>query len=304
MTKVFQTDSYLSIADVRAQQYAAAGRKTRSFEETTLDGISRTDPKKAETLKKQLDDAKQVIAQLRTGKSNARQSRKTDAAEKIKRIQEQIKMLKLMGGDPKMIARQIAQLARELGSAAREYAAASADGASSQDNAANTSGDNTTMPNIAESDRADNGAAETVTASVVTVSGEPAATGEKEEKDGSTSPAAASTASTGVALDKVMQQYQEVRRQKINDNVQRLTAEIRQKTAAANADRQFAQDVRTLAALLKALARQQEQRLHKAGDHTADQELNQTSRVLAEAEKSVSGMVAPGMTAMSAIIIA
>jgi hypothetical protein len=310
MTTVSNAGFYHSVADILAQQYAAANRKTRSSEETILDGISQTDPNKADTLKKQLDDANQVIAQLRAGKSNARQSRKADAAEKIKRIMEQIKMLKLMGGDPKKILRQIAQLVRELGSAAREYAAASAGSASSQDSAApagtatNTSGDNTAMSNVANSDSADSGTAATMTVSAAAVSSEPAATGEKEEKDARALPDAASTAPTSMALDKGMQQYQETQRQKINDDVQRITSEIKQKSSSADADRQFAEAVRTLAALLKALARQQAQRLHKAGDHTADHELNQINQVLVEAEKSVSGTVAPIMTATTTIITA
>ena len=303
MTIVAATGSIHSPADILAQLYAKAGKKKPTFAETVLADIGRTDPEKADTLKKQLDDGKQAVDQLRAVKNNALQSRKAEATEKIKRIKQEIQMLKTMGGDPRMIARRIAQLARDLAQAAREYASASGGGESSQDNlaasdaGASTTGSNTTLLSAAGGDGGVSGAAAPVVVSAETGSGGAAASGSADEKDGSIPTGATEAAPAGVTREEGMRQYQEAQRQKMTDDVQKVTGNVKQKTAEAEADRQFAQDVRTLAALLKALARQQEQRLHKAGDHSADHELSQTNRVLAEAEKSVSGTLAPSTNA-------
>ena len=306
MTKVAATCTIYSSADILAQQYAKASNKKPTFEEAVLAGIGRTDPQKADALKKKLDDAGQAVDQLRAVKSKILQSRKADAAEKVKRIKQEIQMLKTMGGDPRVIARRIAQLSRELAAAAREYASASADGRSSQndlttsDAGASVAGNNTMLLSTAGA----GSAAGPVVVPAETGSGDAAASGRADEKGGST-PKEATTAATsvGAALEEGMRQYQEAQRQKMTDDVQKITDDTKQKTAEAEADRQFAQDVRTAAALLKALAKQQEQRLHKAGDHSEDHELSQTNRVLAEAEKSVSGMLAPSTSATAVFAV-
>jgi hypothetical protein len=308
MSIVSTTGSTYSPADILAQQYAKAGKKKPTFAESVLADIGRTDPQKADALKKKLDDAGQAVDQLRAVKSKIMQSRKKEAAEKVKRLKEQIQMLKVMGGDPRMVARQIAQLSRELAAAAREYASASKDGASSQDNmsaegaGASTTGNNIALLNAAGGDGGVSGAAAPVIVSAETGSGEAAASGSTDAKDGSTPTGATEAVPAGVTQEG-MRQYQEAQRQKLTDDVQKVTGDIKEKTAEAEADRQFAQDVRTVAALLKALARQQEQRLHKAGDHSADYDLKRTSQALAEAEKSVSGTLAPSTNATAVLAV-
>ena len=294
MTNVAKTYSYLCAASILAHQYTAIGKEPRSLKKTLLDTIRQTDPAKADALKKQLDDTEQVIAQLRFGRSKTLQSIKAEAAEKIKRIKEQIKLLMMMGGDPKMIARQIAQLAKDLASAARSYSSATAGGTSTPDNAASadakttTSGDNT-VSTAAQSDSTAGCATESVVVSTVPVSGEPTASEKKKEKDGTTSPNAPLTSSADVAQDRGICQYQDALRQQMKTDLQNKTAALTQKDSETAADRQFAQEVRTLAALLKSLIRQQKLRLHQPGDQTTGLSLTQALEALAEAERNASG---------------
>jgi hypothetical protein len=286
-------NSAISFFQILSRQYAATFKKTKTFEKTILDIIQLTDPEKADELKKKLDDADQVIAQLRTGKSNAAQSRKEAAAQKIERIKREIEILMRMGGDPKMVAKQIAQLSKELASAVREYALAG--GVSSPDNVAatdatdSTSVANNTLSNVAQSDSAVGSPATAAVLSAVLVSSESALSGKKEEDDNATSNAPTTAQDNGV------QQYQETSQQQSKTYWQNKSDELTKKISAAEPDRDFIRTVRTLVAMLKMLASQQKQRLSEKGDHSADREIAQTNQALAEVEKTLSSMDSSGM---------
>jgi len=297
-----KTDLYFSSAQQLTQQYDTPGRKLRSSQKIVLDSIRQTDPEKADALKKHLADAEQVIAQLRSGKSKAAQSRKAEAAEKIKRIKEEIKMLMAMGGDPKMIARQIARLAKDLAAAAREYASAggslSQDSAATPDTETSPSG-NSNLSAGAQSDSTAGGAAASLA-----LSASPVSSGEKIENDGSAYLDAPLKVLADVVQDKSLRQYQDDLRQQMKKDLQNKAAELSSKTSSAEVDRQFSREVRTLAALLKLVSRQQKERLLQAGEHLADSEIIQTSQALADAEKSISGSGAPGIIVKSMIVTA
>jgi hypothetical protein len=256
MTAITKTSTYLSTIN-RLVQQNTVGAKSNTAEESILDSIQQTNPEKADALERRLEDTKQTEAQLRTAGQTMSQSKKASAAEKVKRIKDQIKMLKMMGGDPKMIARQIAQLARELSSASKEYAEDAGGSAPSQDNTASA--------NI-EANAAD--AASTV----------------------STEPTRATTAESS-------RQYEETTRQKQNDDLQKKIGEISQKSSEATNNREFIDEVRRLAVQLKALANQQKLRLHQMGEQTVNQDLNQANQALAETEKRVSSIATGSMTA-------
>jgi len=257
-----------------------------SSSKTILDSIRQTDSAKAAALEKQLADDKQVIAQLLSGKDRMSASAKAAAAEKVKRIKEEIKMLLMMGGDPKVIARRIAQLAKNLAAAAREYAA----GASSlpDNEAVASAGSDNNTSTTAQNDSPASESAAAPAASADTV-----ADPEKAENGASIATDAASMTSTDAAHDKIAQQYSDILQQKLKTDLLSRAAETSSKTAAAEADRQFAQEVRTLVSQLKLLARQQKQRPQQTGDHSADREIDQA---LADAEKSISGLRPAGMT--------
>jgi hypothetical protein len=319
MTEIAKTSSSYSLAEILTRQNTAAGKK-QTPRQTLLDNIREDDPQKADDIKKKMDSADQVVAQLRTGKIKEMKQRKKEAIEKIKRIKQEIQMLKTMGGDPKMLARRIAQLAKELAQAAREYAsatasasdAASQDGTETSNAAAGTSGtaasmlkdatglggiDSTSAAVVDASVGTSEVPTNTSAADASTSDGTAPAAGQEEKNEGASDASQDGTNSQGVSLGEGLKQYQEAQRQKLVGGVESIAAEMQQKTAEAEADRQFAQDVRNISAMLKALAQQLKQRLHRAGDYTADQDFTKIDKALAEAEKSVASLGASTMSA-------
>lgn len=289
MAGISQTGLYRSLIDPAGKKYAGADAKSRTSEAIMMDKIRGADPERADALEKRLNDSRQVIAQLSNSKSNAAKSKKAAAAEKVKRIKAEIQMLKTMGGDPKLVARHIARLARELKAAAREYASAGSTSGAAGDTAANATGNNDSGENAVESGTADNQAAATGNAFVISGVADASTPPVKVEQEDSTQNAEdAKTVTTGAALTEGERQYQDASRQKFKDDLQKEAAKIMGKTAEAEADRAFAQEVRTQAALLKALAKQIKQRLNRTGDRGADSDLEQTRKALAEVEKSLS----------------
>jgi uncharacterized protein YPO0396 len=95
MSGIARAGSYPSAVEILMQRNAAAGAKKQTLQESLLAEIGRTDPEKADDLKKKMADAKQAVDQLHAGKVNALKSRKTEAAEKVKRIKQEIQMLKI-----------------------------------------------------------------------------------------------------------------------------------------------------------------------------------------------------------------
>jgi hypothetical protein len=294
-------NSSISFFKMLNRQYVVPGKKLLSSQKYFLDTIQMTDPEKADALKKKWDDAEQAIAQLRSDKSNAAQSRKAAAAQKIKRIKEEIQILMRMGGDPKLIAQKIARLSKELAAAAHDYA--SSDGVSSQGNPVgenaetntsnNTNNFNNTLSAITQSDSAAGGATALPTVSAVTVADQPDTSEEKGENNESCPPDVRPQSQINIEQNKSMQQYQEGLQQRSKTYWQNKSDELTQKISATKANQEFAREVRTLSALLKMLAQQQKQRLQQAGDHSADREIAQTNQALADVEKSLSSMETP-----------
>jgi hypothetical protein len=124
MTGITNSSFSIFTREILTRQYTITGKRPDTFAKIVVDSIRLADPEKADKLKKKLDDAGQAIVQLRNGKSNMAQERKAAAAQKIQRIKEEIQILMRMGGDPKMIAKQIRKLAQDLAATAREYASA------------------------------------------------------------------------------------------------------------------------------------------------------------------------------------
>ncbi len=91
-----------------------------------------TDPAAQE----RIDRAKSALSAMKEATEAQRNSMKSNAQEKLQRIKEQIRILRQFGGDPKVIAREVARLARELSGAVKEYTdAARGGGANGSDNA-------------------------------------------------------------------------------------------------------------------------------------------------------------------------
>jgi archaellum component FlaC len=262
MTEIKTISAFTSTV-VRPEPQQGSGAKSSSAEGRMLDSIKQVDPEKADVLEKRLEDTRQAVSQLSAIKQSMSQTKKANAAEKIARIKEQIKMLKMMGGDPRSIARQIAQLARELSSASKEYSEGTGSSPPTPDN------------------------------TLSTLNKAPAAVVSSETTPDDTSGTEADPAATeksGATLTENSRQHEEDTRQKNSDDLQNKIVEIRQKSSVSDADREFIQEVRRLAAQLKALANQQKQRLHLTKQQAAHHDLNQTDQALANVEKSVSSI--------------
>ena len=133
---------YLSVSTNNLTQgYSAPVQRNKlSPQEHLIAVIRDNDPSGllADSLKKKLDKDTQIINQLSAKKSS--QMTKEEAQQKIARIKEQIKLLRLMVAtsiNPQATLRQIKQLSRELAEVSREYGAIV--GADSHDTAASAS---------------------------------------------------------------------------------------------------------------------------------------------------------------------
>jgi hypothetical protein len=307
MIGISKESAYFSATNLLVKKYTSGNAKSRTTQDNILDKIRQTDPENADALEKRLNDDKQVIAQLRGSKAKAAHARKADAAEKISRIKQQIQMLKMMGGDPKIVAKQIARLAKELASAAREYASAggtiSPDQTESADTASSASNNNIASLNTFASSATDSGMALSAGASATIVSVEASVTSKKDEKGDNSAPKqeSESTITTGTSLAEGARQYQETQKQKLKDDLQKEVAKMKEKSSEAIADREFANDVSIVAARLKALAKLIKQRPHQQGDQRADQDINKTDQALAEVEKSISDINRGNMTSIGAL---
>jgi len=235
---------------------------------------------------KSLESAKQAVAKMNTLAQDAAQMKKAAAAERVQRIKQQIKTLMMMGGvgDPKANARQIALLARELASAARDYA--SAGGSDTQQNVATETAAVSTDSRAASSDAESNEASEESDEVAVSTSGATASV----EKEDETSDEKASNNSV---LTEGSRQYLDNLKTQTKEELKNKLAELNQKSSVSEADKEFAREVRELAAKLKAMAKLQEVRLKLAGDSSAKDEIAKIHEALREIEKTVTKITTP-----------
>jgi hypothetical protein len=90
-----------------------------------LQALAERDPERAQKIEETQNQLRQTLASLKSSKTDVAEQRKASAQQKIQRIKEQIKTLRMMSSmDPKIIARQLAQLSKELASAIKDYASA------------------------------------------------------------------------------------------------------------------------------------------------------------------------------------
>ena len=233
-------------------------------------------------------DAKQAIDTLGNATQQISQSRKVVAAELLKRIKEQIRiMMMLTGGDPKERARQIAMLARELAAAAREYAAASRDSpqtgeaSTAAGGVQNTSSDEQT--NSASAVANSTGA----TASTAEVAAQP------DQNVGQVAPDAAPTTTTSPAEP---MPYQPTSAQQVNEQLANKISGYGQTSSASKEDQEFALEVRKLAAQIKMLAKQNEARARNGTDQSTERETANTHEALKEVEHSLAIIESPNVS--------
>nr|MEA2797210.1 colicin import rane protein [Phenylobacterium sp.] len=99
----------------------ATGGIGASASQTTLSAAAPVDTAAADQKLQRMRDA---VVKLKTVGDSAKAARSGAAMAKLEALKQRLKMLMMMGGDPKAVARQAAQIAKEIGEAAKEYAAA------------------------------------------------------------------------------------------------------------------------------------------------------------------------------------
>ncbi len=72
---------------------------------------------------KKLAGMREAVAKLKTLGNTAKSTGSEIARQKLEALKQRLKMLMMMGGDPKAVAREAAQIAKEIGQAAKDYAA-------------------------------------------------------------------------------------------------------------------------------------------------------------------------------------
>lgn len=230
-----------------------------------------------------------------------KRQRKGEAAEKVKRLKKELQQLRMMGGDPKVVARQAARIARELSSAVKEYGAANdgkaltgeaavtgPQGAGAQTNTAATAQPTPTAPDAGVAK--ETAAPVAVQTEAPTVPDEPGGEGEPGEKgdgekgDGETGQIAQAPA------DKNSQAFK--------DKVQAEVGEIQKRDAEKQADLEFVRDVRQVLAGVKALMERQKARAAEEGqgpDPEMDQLGNSVKNAAATIERILTSGLGSGM---------
>jgi hypothetical protein len=296
--------------NVLAPQYSISSAKQPVVSEVTLGNIvpaalaiAVVGKTQMDAYQKQWEEAIPAIAQLRNGSQNIAQVQKAAAAEEVHRIKDEIKILMMMRwiGDPKAIARLIAQLAWELASAAHEYASAGGGGTPQESTAlADTKAANSGASDTSSNSNQNNSVAADVSAAA---SGAPTVTGTSDVKELNETFDAASTVPTGAALAAGPRQYLDNLKQQSNADLQNDIAGLQQQSSSADADSEFVKEVRNLASQLKALAKQQVKHVPQAGGQTADVEIANADQAINEVEKIAFSIVVSSMQVSSSVNI-
>lgn len=282
-----------SNTNILIQQLAKGSARQALASDSTLPASSSPAPFKPNQLNSQLgailnrwSDAQQAVDKWGDVTQQINQSKKAFAAEVLRRVKEQIRILMMLtGGDPKARARQITLLAKELAAAAREYASAS--GAASQANVASTAG-SVDDQNASAAVAPDAAAATSGAAAVADQSGQNA------------TPDVSATTPAGAAAS---MQYQQISAHQLNEQLGNKIAEYSKTDSASQEDMAFAMEVRKLAAQLKALAKQNEVRGHKGTDQSTRREMADLEEALKDIEKSLSSLGAADAAPMPSISI-
>lgn len=206
---------------------APANARTESLSDAT----TAREQRRQTLAEAKLNDARAAVESLKRRTSDVSEEKKAAAKKKIEQIKARLQMLKMaMIGDPKAAARIAAQLAKELGAAVKAYAAAG--GSAFDPGASATAGTPATTGQEPASD-ADSGQAERAALSAST-----------EDQNSEAASAESATA-------KPANPY----RQAIDAALTRI-GETARRSGERQADRDVLDEVKRLAAQIRALARQ------------------------------------------------
>lgn len=221
-----------------------------------------------------LKDALTALQSLKRPASKASEEQKAAAAKKVEALKARIKMLRMSSGNPASTAKAVAALARELGAAVKAYAAAGGGSAAVGLQSTATPG---------PQDTASAEAAEDAEASA-----EATDETEAEPGEGERTPAAAHPSDP----------YR-----KAQERLQADAAERARQNGSQEADAKFAAEAKGLAAELKAMLREAQQKAKRTGDdramsadqRTADKALDQVTDAVADLTSPI-GSVGVGLS--------
>lgn len=280
-------------SNLLAQQFAKGAARQALYKEQSQTVADNSVPTKPDVVNSQLtsfinrmNDAKQAINKLGDATREISQSKKAFAAEMLRRIKEQIRLMMMMtGGDPKARARQIAAMAKELAAAAREYAAASGD--ASQVNEAPATG---TQNELAQATNADQSNSTTAVASTAESTTSTASVSEQSAPD------TVNAAPTPTAVPAETMPYQPNSTHQVYEQLASKISEYGHTSASSKEDQEFAMEVRKLAAQLKAMAKHNEVHTHKGTEQSTEQETADTNEALREVDHSLAIIESPDVS--------
>jgi hypothetical protein len=294
---------------------AGSKQKSSAPGDPLLAALEKADPEKARALRKQLDESRSILERIKSAKVDVDEQRKAAAQEKIRRIKEELKALRMLASvNPEAAARRAAQLSRQLSAAVKEYAsasggagalgggagisAASAGGADSVNpagvsGAAAGAGVSASAPDVAVA-----AATETANTAATDPSGATAAL-QGQEGTTETTPFAATDTPAEIAEDS---DGDGDSASTIREAIQEQAAGIDRSFGESREHQEFAREVREIKNALKAIIELAKRKLEEKNDSSADRDINDAERALTEVESSLAQISSAGLAGMTGAV--
>lgn len=268
------------VVPLSAQFPASFVKTVQTRVQSPFSALAKTDPERAQMLQDVQSRLGQALSTARSVKTNSKEQAKAAAREKITRIKDQIKTLRMLaaGSDPKAIAQQAARLAKELAAAVKEYASAGG---------TDVTGGSTIMPTSSHNLTGTLSEAETGTD---TSTGNDASLLSDVDlaytESGGEDTETANTDAGHVLVEEQDPVGKSFETDKKDQDRQDFTL-----PESNQQDREFATDVKKMIDELKTLLRMQRARIPK-GDADAEDDFKEGEKALEEAAKSVQSIMA------------
>lgn len=292
-----------------------AKQKSSAPGDPLLAALEKADPEKARALRKQLEESRSILERIKSAKVDVDEQRKAAAQEKIQRIKEELKALRMLASvNPEAAARRAAQLSRQLSAAVKEYASASggagavgigagvsaelAGGADSVNpagisGAAVGTGVSATAPDVAVA-----AATETTNTTVSDPSGATAALQGQEGAPGTTPFAATDTpAEIAEGSDGDGDSASTIRAA-----IQEQAAGMDRSFGESREHQEFVREVREIKNALKAIIELAKRKLEEKNDSSADRDINDAERALTEVESSLAQISSAGLAGITGAV--
>jgi hypothetical protein len=237
-------------------------------------GVDLTDDQK-----KRLAESTRAAQQMEGMVTSSKNDRKAMAKQKIDQLKDRLKQLQMSGGDPKVIARLAAQLSRELKEAVREYGAASATAGMTSVGVAVSNPEVAAAVDAVPSNLAGD-AGSSIEAGGSPVEAATVAAGTDAPAKSPESAVTASAEEDQVSSDRHAKP-DEARVQALFDQVATRDADA----AAAKAEREFINDIKTLAKQIRALFERSKHRAEQ--EKGSDLDLAQDGKAVGEATREI-----------------